>query len=101
MATACNTSGRRGQKINACCISALQGKLLPPDKEEDGRTRGHLFCFSLFPFLYFIFFTTNVTRALSLETIKGEAGTDRREDEGTNTHTSLGHQHTHHPSKET
>jgi hypothetical protein len=52
MATACCTSEWRGQKINARCISALQGKLLTPDKEEDGRTQGYLFfifLFHLFP----------------------------------------------------
>jgi hypothetical protein len=51
MAAARCTSRWRAQKINACCISALQGRLLPPDKEEDGHTRGHLFCFSLSSFL--------------------------------------------------
>jgi hypothetical protein len=45
MATTCCTSEWRGQKINAYCISELQGKLLPSDKEEDDRTRGHLFVF--------------------------------------------------------
>jgi hypothetical protein len=47
--------------------------LLPPDKEVDGHTRGYLFCFSL-SFSPFYPFTTNVTRALPLEAIKGEAG---------------------------
>jgi hypothetical protein len=36
------TSGRRGQKLDA---PKLQGKLLTPDKEEDGFARGHLFVF--------------------------------------------------------
>jgi hypothetical protein len=27
---------REAKRSNACCISALQGKLFPPDKEEDG-----------------------------------------------------------------
>jgi hypothetical protein len=46
------------------------GELLPLDKEEDGHARGHLFCFSprFYPFI------TNVTQALPLEAIKGEAG---------------------------
>jgi hypothetical protein len=48
--TTCCTSRWRGQKINAHYISALQGKLFTPDKEEDGHTRGHLFCFSLSSF---------------------------------------------------
>jgi hypothetical protein len=38
MATACCTSEWRGQKLNAHNTSALQGKLLTLDKEEDGRT---------------------------------------------------------------
>jgi hypothetical protein len=102
MATACCTSRWRGQKINACCISTLQGKLLPLDKEEDGHTRGHLFYFFSFIFFLFHLFTTNVTRALSLKTIKGEAGaTSKRRNAGTNTHTSPRQPHTHHPSKET
>jgi hypothetical protein len=72
MATARCTSGRKGRKLDAHCISTLQGKLLTPDKEEDGRTRGHLFVF-LFRLFHFHLFTTNVTRALPLKTIKGEA----------------------------
>jgi hypothetical protein len=50
------------------------GELLPLDKEEDGHTRGHLFCFSLLSFSLFHLFTANITRALPLGTIKGEAG---------------------------
>jgi hypothetical protein len=50
MATTCCISGWRGQKINARYISALQGKLFTPDKEEDGHTRDHLFYFSLSSF---------------------------------------------------
>jgi hypothetical protein len=73
MATACCTSGWRGQKLNAHNVSALQGKLLTPDKEKDGHTQDHLFCYSLLSFSHFTFFTTNVTRALTLETIKREA----------------------------
>jgi hypothetical protein len=81
MATSCYTSGWKGQKINVCCISALQGKLLPPDKEEDSRTRDHLFVFlfRLFPTSPFI---TNITRALPLETIKGEARDTSRGGQG-------------------
>jgi hypothetical protein len=80
MATTHFTSGRRGEKLNAHYISALQGKLLMPDKEEDSHTRGHLFCFSLLSFLLSPFYlsTTNVTRALPLGTIKGEAGATSR-----------------------
>jgi hypothetical protein len=53
-------------------------ELLPPDKEEDGHARGHLFL-SLF---HFYPFTMNVTRALPLEAIKGEAGATSRGDRG-------------------
>jgi hypothetical protein len=31
------------------------GELLPLDKEEDGRTQGHILCFSLSSFPHFIF----------------------------------------------
>jgi hypothetical protein len=55
IATAYCTSGWRGQKLNAHNVSALQGKLLTLDKEEDGHTRGHLFCFSLSSFPHFTF----------------------------------------------
>jgi hypothetical protein len=43
------------QKLNAHNVSTLQGKLLTPDKEEDGHTQGHLFCFSLSSFPHFTF----------------------------------------------
>jgi hypothetical protein len=55
MATARRTSGRRGQKLNTRCISALQGKLLTPNKEEDDHVQGHLFYFSLSSFPHFAF----------------------------------------------
>jgi hypothetical protein len=48
-------SGWKGQKLNAHYISVLQGKLFTPDKEEDGHTQGHLFCFSLSSFFHFTF----------------------------------------------
>jgi hypothetical protein len=92
MAIACCTSGWRGQKLNAHYISAPQGKLFTPDKEEDDRTQGHVFSFIFFPFHLF---TTNVTRALSLGTTKGEAGATFRKRRG---HTSLS-QHTYTPPK--
>jgi hypothetical protein len=57
------------------------GELFPPDKEEDGYARGHLFCFS-FSFSPFHPFTMNVIRALPLEAIKGVAEVKKRE-EGT------------------
>jgi hypothetical protein len=58
------------------------GELLPQDKEEDGYARGHLFCLS-FIFPVFLPFTANVTRALPLESIKGEAGPHLRGQEET------------------
>jgi hypothetical protein len=78
----------------------LQGKLLTLDKEKDGHTQCHIFVFlHLFPFHLF---TTNVTRALPLGTIKGEAGATSR---GTRIETHLTDQalkHTHtHTTKET
>jgi hypothetical protein len=51
------------------------GKLSPPDKEKDGHARGHLLVF-LFHFHLFIM---NVTWALSLEAIKGEAEATSRQ----------------------
>jgi hypothetical protein len=72
------TSGRRSQKLDAHCILALQGKLLTSDKEEDSHAQGHLFVF-LFHLFSFHLFTTIVTRAFPLRTIKGEAeATSRR-----------------------
>jgi hypothetical protein len=53
VAIARSTSRRKGQKINACCISALQGRLFPPDKEENGHARGHLFLFFSFILSHF------------------------------------------------
>jgi hypothetical protein len=75
MATTRCTSGWRGQKLDAHCVSALHGKMLTLDKEEDSHTRGHIFLFHLFPFHLF---TANVTQALLLRTIKGKAGATSR-----------------------
>jgi hypothetical protein len=82
MATTCGTRGWRGQKINAYCISALQGKLLPLNKEEDGRTRGHLFCFSLSSFSISPFY--HKCNPSPLETIKGEAWATSKDDQHRN-----------------
>jgi hypothetical protein len=61
------------------------GKLFPPDKEEDGHTQDHLFVL-----FHFHLFNTNVTRALSLEAIKGEAGaTSRRSDRKASDQTTM------------
>jgi hypothetical protein len=59
MATSRHTSGRRGQKLNTHHVSALQGKLLMPNKEEDSHTRCYLFVF-LFHLVLISPFTTNV-----------------------------------------
>jgi hypothetical protein len=67
------TNGWRGQKLKRPLH--LQDKLFMPDK--DGYARCHpslVFLFLLFLFLL----TTNVTRALPLGTIKGEAETTSR-----------------------
>jgi hypothetical protein len=58
---------------------------------------------TFFVFSYFYLFTTNVTRALSLKAIKGEAGatfraSNRIEFTSIKTTTLT---HTHHPSKKT
>jgi hypothetical protein len=37
--------------LHLCAVE----KLFPPDKEEDGRTRGHLFLFFSFVFSHFTF----------------------------------------------
>jgi hypothetical protein len=77
MATARCTSERRGQKLDAHCVSTLQDKLLTPDKEEDGHTRGHLFIFFFVPISPF-YYKCNTSHPLG--TIEGEAGaTSRRE----------------------
>jgi hypothetical protein len=55
MAIARHTSERRGQKLNAHCVSVLQGKLLTLNKEEDGYVQGHPFLFFSFMFPHFAF----------------------------------------------
>jgi hypothetical protein len=74
------------------------GELLPPDKEEDGYARGHLFLSFSFIFLVFLSFTANITRSLPLEAIKGEAGATskgtRGDDQATTARTHLNRNHT-------
>jgi hypothetical protein len=98
VATTRCTSGWRGQKLDVHCVPALQGKLLTPDKEEDGHTRGHLFVFlsRLFPFHLF---TSIVTRALTLGTTKGAAGATSRG--GAIKNNSLSKHSSSHTTKET
>jgi hypothetical protein len=82
------TERPKDQRLLHLCATE---KLFPPDKEEDGYARGHLFV-SLF---HFHLFTTNITRALSLEDIKGEArATSRGEQESDQATT---HPHIHAP----
>jgi hypothetical protein len=57
------------------------GELLPSDKEEDDHARDHFFFVFLFYSPCFYPFTTNVTRALPLEAIKGEADATSKGDE--------------------
>jgi hypothetical protein len=66
MATARSTSRWRGQKINTCCISTLQGNSSHWIRRKTV-TPEATFCFFSFQL-----FTVNVTRALSLEAIKEE-----------------------------
>jgi hypothetical protein len=89
MATTRRTSGWKGQGLDAHYVPALQDKLLTPDKEEDGHTRGHLFVFLflLFPISHF-YHKCNPSLPL---------GNYKRE--GMNTHTWLG-QHTHLPRRD-
>jgi hypothetical protein len=112
MATACCTSGWRGQKINACCISALQGNYSHWIRRKTAAPEAIFFIF-LFHFSPFHLFTTNVTQALPLETIKGEAGAapqkrkhndecrNEHTDRQTHVHLTKTTTHTYHPSKET
>jgi hypothetical protein len=96
MAIARNTSRWRGQKINACCISALQENCSHWIRRKTAIPEATFFVF----LFHFHLFTMNVTQALPLEAIKGEAGaTSRAMDESSpqpSTHTS-----THQPSQET
>jgi hypothetical protein len=109
MVTARNTSRRRGQKINACCISAPQGNCSHRIRRKTATPEATFFVF----LFHFHLFTTNVIRALSLEAIKGEVGATSRDNRQhihtiektmkNSTHTLLTKTstHTHHPSKET
>jgi hypothetical protein len=73
MATTCYTSGWRGQKINAYCISLLQGNCSHRIRRKTAAPEATFFVF-LFRLFPLHLFTTLVTGALPLETIKGEAG---------------------------
>jgi hypothetical protein len=71
MTTARCTSGWRGQKLNPHCVSALQGKLLTPDKEEKRPHPRPPFCFSLSSFFISPFYH-KCNPSPPLGTIKGE-----------------------------
>jgi hypothetical protein len=72
MAMARRTSGWRGQKINAQYVSTLQGNCSHRIRRRMATPEATLFVF-LFHSPRFYPFTTNITRALTLEAIKGEA----------------------------
>jgi hypothetical protein len=89
-------------KDQCMLLSALQEKLLPSDKEEDGRTWGHLFCFlyHLFSILSF-YHKCNPSPLLEKYKRGGRDPNGGGTQERTHAHTSLRQPHTHHPSKET
>jgi hypothetical protein len=74
MATTRSTSRWRGQKINACCISALQENYSHWIRRKKATPEA---TFVVFLF-HFHLFTTNVTRSLPLEAINGKAGATSR-----------------------
>jgi hypothetical protein len=101
MATTRHTSRWRELKDQRSVRLHATGELLLRDKEEDGRARGHFLFFS-FILSRFYLFTTNITRALSLEAIKGEAeAISKREKKATTVRAHLNQNHTHHHSQET
>jgi hypothetical protein len=73
MAPARRTSERRGQKINAPHDYTLQGNCSHWIRRRTATPEATFFAF-LFHFSRFHDFTVNVTQALPLEAIKGEAG---------------------------
>jgi hypothetical protein len=73
MATTHHTNGWRGQKISAQYVSTLQGSCSHHIRRRTATSKAIFFVF-LFHSPYFHPFTTNVTRALPLEAIKGKAG---------------------------
>jgi hypothetical protein len=101
--TARNTNRRRGQKINVCCISTLQRKLLSPDKRKMATPEVTFFVilFHLFPILslYHKYNPSPLLRNYK------RGGRDRQKEGTKNTraHTHLAKTsiHTHHPSKKT
>jgi hypothetical protein len=102
MAPARRTSERRGQKINAPHDSTLQGNCSCRIRRRTATSEATFFL-SLFHFPRFHHFTANVTQALPLEAIKGEAGaTSRKRSKNETTrqqqleHTAIETAHHHH-----
>jgi hypothetical protein len=99
MALARHTSERRDQKINAPHDSTLQGNCSHRIRRRMATPEATFLAF-LFHFSCFHPFTANVTRALPLEAIKGEAGAASRGDETTRQqqleHTAIETAHHHH-----
>jgi hypothetical protein len=103
MATACCTSGCKGQKINNVASLRYKGNYSHRIRRKTATPEATFLFFSSI-FSPFHLFTMNVTRALSLETIKGKAGATSKKTSIRETMTHTPHQkqpHTHHPSKET
>jgi hypothetical protein len=104
MATTHRTGKQRGQKINALHNSTLQENCSHWIRRRTAMPEATFFAF-LFYFPCFHYFTTNVTRALPLEVIKGEAGArttraikrkKRKNDQATIARTHLSRNHHHH-----
>jgi hypothetical protein len=74
MASACRASGWRGQKINAQHVSTLQGNCSHRIRRRTATSEATF----LFHSPHFYPFTTHVTQALPLKSIKGEAGVKSR-----------------------
>jgi hypothetical protein len=72
MATARHTSRWRDQKINAQYFSMLQGNCSHRIRRKTATPKATFFVF-LFHSPYFYPFIMNITQALPLEAIKGEA----------------------------
>jgi hypothetical protein len=94
MAITRNTSRRRDQKINAQYVSTLQGDCSHRIRRKTATSKTTFFIF-LFHSFRFYPFTTNVTRALPLEAIKGEVGaTSKGGDQAATDRVHLNRNHT-------
>jgi hypothetical protein len=88
--TSRNTSKWRGQKINACCVSALQENCSHRIRRKTATPEA---TFVVFLF-YFYLFITNVTRALPLEAIKGRQRPHLRQSTRVHRNQAITHPHT-------